>query len=111
MDSGALSVAGHLVNITKHHIDNGMCQASTHGVPLVRWIEIVSGQCVYGTLGAVSWLFGLAKLSSRLTHRVPIDPIMALCATAPGHHKLPERLCRWSCANISLKLVYGSRFI
>ena len=63
MASGAISMAGQLVNITKHHIDNGgLCPAYTDGVPLMRWIEIVSGQCVYGTLGAVSWLFGLREI-------------------------------------------------
>jgi hypothetical protein len=62
MASAAVSVAGHLVNVTKHIGHGGLCPVYAEGVPLVRWIEIVSEQCVYGALGAVSWLFGMVEI-------------------------------------------------
>lgn len=60
MASGVISLAGQLVNITKHPQDIGICPHwDPDGAHIIRWIEIISGQCVYGTLGAVSWSFGI----------------------------------------------------
>ena len=55
-----LWTAGEVVNATsKRPHDIGICPAvNAGGVHLVRWIEVISGQCVYGTLGSVSWTFG-----------------------------------------------------
>jgi len=65
MAEGVISLSSHLVNVTKHHPDIGICPAwNADGVELARWIEIVSGQCVYGTLGAVSWSFGISGLAT-----------------------------------------------
>jgi hypothetical protein len=59
MASGVISLAGHLMNVTKHPHDIGICPRwDLDGAQAVRWIEIISGQCVYGKLGAVSWAFG-----------------------------------------------------
>jgi len=52
-----------LVDVMKRPHDIGHCSRFDAGdVPVVRWIEIVSGQCVYGDLGAVSWVFGTCSL-------------------------------------------------
>jgi hypothetical protein len=61
MASGIISWAGDLVNVTRHHHRIGLCPEYVDGVEVVRWIEIVSGQCVYGTLGSVSWSFGMPE--------------------------------------------------
>ena len=65
MAEGVISLASHLVNVTKHRPDIGICPAwNADGVELARWIEIISGQCVYGTLGAVSWSFGMSGIAT-----------------------------------------------
>ena len=57
----ALLWTGEVVNATsKRPHDIRICPAvNAGGVHLVRWIEVLSGQCVYGTLGSVSWTFGM----------------------------------------------------
>ena len=55
----AAEAISSLADVMKHPHDIGHCSwFDAEGVPVVRWIEIVSGQCVYGNLGAVSWIFG-----------------------------------------------------
>jgi hypothetical protein len=55
----AAQVISGLVNVSKHGNDIGVCpRLDVEGAAVVRWIAIVSGQCVYGKLGAVSWIFG-----------------------------------------------------
>ena len=92
MASGDVSWAGHLVSAVKHPQDIEIC---THwdpdGVQVIRWIEIISGQCVYGTLGAVSWSFGIPRTSEpRLIPRILIYLVVAVCTTSSNHHELSK---------------------
>ena len=73
------------MNVTKHPHDIGVCPAwDAEGVELARWIEIISGQCVYGPLGAVSWSFGIPGNSHMAPDRVGYLSILSwLCAQLP----------------------------
>jgi hypothetical protein len=59
------------------------------GTPLLRWIEVISGQCVYGTLGGVSWSFGMSS-GNFFDNRVLIDFIVVVCSTPANHYELSE---------------------
>jgi solute carrier family 66 (lysosomal lysine-arginine transporter), member 1 len=41
------------------------------GVPLVKWIQAVSGTCVYGNISAMSWLFGCVSFCCWLGAQLP----------------------------------------
>jgi len=109
MSAGVISWASHLANVTRHpHGIIGLCpDSSPEGTQLVRWIEIVSGQCVYGTLGAVSWSFGIPVLCNGSDSRLSIHLILAMCAVAANHHQLSKPLCRWTRSCLSVQLVHG----
>jgi hypothetical protein len=62
MSAGVISFASHVVNVTSHPHDIGICpRFDVEGIEVIRWIEVISGQCVYGKLGAVSWSFGITQ--------------------------------------------------
>jgi hypothetical protein len=91
--------------------DIGMCPRwDADGTPLLRWIEVISGQCVYGTLGGVSWSFG-RLIDDSANSRILVDLIMALCAAASNHHKLSKQFCRRTLTDIPDKLVYGNHHL
>jgi len=93
MSAGVISWASHLVNVTGHPHDIGYCPGfDPEGTQVVRWIEIISGQCVYGTLGAISWSFGIPLLGDVSDLRLPIDLIMAMCAVTSNHYKPSKSL-------------------
>jgi hypothetical protein len=59
MSSAAISWESHLVTSATQVTT---CPSwDVDGTPLLRWIEVISGQCVYGTLGGVSWSFGMSS--------------------------------------------------
>jgi PQ loop repeat len=71
----ATQVISGLVNVSKHGHDIGLCpRLDVEGVAVVRWIAIVSGQCVYGKLGAVSWIFGI--WAPLICHVVVLHPVL-----------------------------------
>lgn len=108
MSAGVISWVGQVVNVTGHPHDIGYCpRFDPEGTQVVRWIEIISGQCVYGTLGAVSWSFGIPLFGDVSDFRLPIDLIMAVCAVTSNHHKLSKPLSPGTCSALSHQLVYG----
>ena len=108
MSSPLISWGSHFVNATSHPHDIGMCPHwDTDGIPLIRWIELITGQCVYGHLGEVSWTFGKIREIGVSYRRLPIYPVVAMCADAPNYHQLPERISRWTVTDILDKLVHG----
>lgn len=107
----ATEAISSLVHVMKHPHDIGHCSRfDGEGVPVVRWIEVVSGQCVYGNLGAVSWIFGTLSPSGRgvLHFRLLFYLIMVMRSTPSNHFELSKWLRRWTLADFPHKLVHGS---
>jgi hypothetical protein len=108
MSAGVISWTSHLANVTGHPHDIGYCpRFDPEGTQLVRWIEVISGQCVYGALGAVSWSFGIPLFGDVSDLRLPVDLIMAVCAATSNHLKLSKPLRRGTCSYLSHQLVHG----
>ena len=103
-----LWTAGGIANATTRPHDIAMCSShNPEGVHLIRWIEVISGQCVYGTLGSVSWTFGISLSPAYIDERLLINLILVLCATSPNRNKLSKQFSRGISSCILTKLVHG----
>ena len=87
-----LWTARGIVNATPRPHDIAMCPLhNPGGVHLIRWIEVISGQCVYGTLGSVSWTFGISLSQAYIDDRLLIDLILVLCSTSSNRNELSKQ--------------------
>src|ERR1700737_1920416 len=108
MTAAEIAWSSHFVTSATSLRDIALCpHNNSDGVPLLRWIEVISGQCVYGTLGGVSWSFG-RLIRDHADCRILIDLVMAMRTTSSNHFKLQQQFRGRTVTSIPPELVYGS---